>query len=236
MLLRHILTTQVSASLKRPVTVGDIRFNPYRLKLSLDRLHIGDRDGVKPFVDLGRLRVKVSWTSLWRLAPVVKELEVDRPAVHVVRTGPQAFSILPICWRASRRLRPRRRASQRALRCRISSCTTATCASTTRCSASSIRWHRSNSTFRSSRTCQPIPTYLRAAAAAHDRRRQSVQAGRAGVAVQRGARVGGGAQAGPFQPSAVCRVRAGEAAGQVAGAVPCRLSCRSISHRRRRLR
>jgi uncharacterized protein involved in outer membrane biogenesis len=92
MLLRHILTTQVAASLKRPVTVGDIKFNPFRLRLELDRLHIADRDPAKPFVDLGHLRVKVSWTSLFRLAPVIKELEVDRPALHVVRTGQQQFN------------------------------------------------------------------------------------------------------------------------------------------------
>lgn len=92
MLLRHILTTQVSASLKRPVTVGKIAFNPYRLKLEIDRLHIADTDGTKPFVDLDRLRVKVSWTSLYRLAPVIKEFKVDRPAVHIVRTGQQQFN------------------------------------------------------------------------------------------------------------------------------------------------
>src|SRR6202165_3541577 len=67
MLLRHILTTQVATALKRPVTVGEIKFNPFRLRLELDRLHIADRGGARPFVDLGHLRVKVSWTSLFRL-------------------------------------------------------------------------------------------------------------------------------------------------------------------------
>src|ERR1700730_13318321 len=92
MLLRHILTTQVATSLKRPVTIGKIAFNPYRLRLDLDQLHIADRDPQKPFVDLGHLRVKVSWTSLFRLAPIVKELTLDRPAVHLVRTGDQQFN------------------------------------------------------------------------------------------------------------------------------------------------
>ena len=92
MLLRHILTTSVSASLNRRVTVGKIAFNPYRLRLDLDQLHITDRDPAKPFVDLGHLRVKVSWTSLYRLGPVIKELEINRPAVHVVRTGEQQFN------------------------------------------------------------------------------------------------------------------------------------------------
>ncbi len=92
MVLRHILTANVAASLNRPVTVGKIAFNPYRLRLDLDHLHIADRDPAKPFVDLGHLRVKVSWTSLFRLAPVVKELEVNRPAIHIVRTGNQQFN------------------------------------------------------------------------------------------------------------------------------------------------
>ena len=92
MLLRHILTTQVAASLNRPVTVGDIAFNPYRLRLDLDQLHIADRDRSKPFVDIGHLRLKISWTSLFRLAPVVKELSIDRPAIHIVRTAEQQFN------------------------------------------------------------------------------------------------------------------------------------------------
>jgi len=92
MLLRHVLTTQVATSINRPVTVGKIAFNPYRLRLDLDQLHIADRDPSKPFVDLGHLCVKVSWTSLFRLAPVVKELTVDRPAFHIVRTGDQQFN------------------------------------------------------------------------------------------------------------------------------------------------
>src|ERR1700730_12313283 len=92
MLLRHILTTQVASALKRPVTVGEINFNPYRLRFVLDRLHIADRDPAKPFVDLGHLSVKVSWTSLFRLAAVIHELEVHRPALHVLLTGQQQFN------------------------------------------------------------------------------------------------------------------------------------------------
>jgi uncharacterized protein involved in outer membrane biogenesis len=92
MVLRHVLTTSVAASLNRPITVGKIAFNPYRLRLDVEELHIADRDPAKPFVDLGHLRVKISWTSLFRLAPVVKELEVTRPAIHIVRTGNQQFN------------------------------------------------------------------------------------------------------------------------------------------------
>src|SRR5216683_696729 len=92
LLLRHIATGQLATALHRPVSVGKIRFNPYRLKLDLDQLHIGERDSPHPFVDIGHIHVKVSWTSLFRLAPVVHEVTIERPAIHVVRIAEQRFS------------------------------------------------------------------------------------------------------------------------------------------------
>src|ERR1700684_3432218 len=91
--LRHVLTGSVAGSIHRQVGVGKIRFNLYRLKLDLDQLHVGERDDPqKPFVDLGHLTVKVSWTSLFRLAPVVGEVVIDKPAIHVVRESQQKFN------------------------------------------------------------------------------------------------------------------------------------------------
>ncbi len=92
-ILRHVLTGSVATSIHRQVSVGKIRFNLYRLKLDLDQLHVGERDDPqKPFVDLGHLTVKVSWTSLFRLAPVVGEVVIDKPAIHVVRESQQKFN------------------------------------------------------------------------------------------------------------------------------------------------
>jgi hypothetical protein len=93
LVLRHVLTGSVASSIHRDVSVGKIRFNLYRLKLDLDQLHVGERDNPqKPFVDLGHLTVKVSWTSLFRFAPVIGEVIVDKPVIHVVRKSPQEFN------------------------------------------------------------------------------------------------------------------------------------------------
>jgi len=92
MLVRHIVTGQVAISLHRPVTVGKIGFNPYTLRLDVDQLHIGDRDGQKPFVDLGHLAIKVSWSSIFRIAPVIGVFEIDRPEIHLVRSAEQTFN------------------------------------------------------------------------------------------------------------------------------------------------
>jgi Domain of Unknown Function (DUF748) len=90
--LRHVLTTQVAAALKRPVTVGKIRFDPYRLRLEIDKLHVSGREGGAPLADIGHIHVKASWMSLLHLAAVVSELTIDKPVVHIVRTAPQTFN------------------------------------------------------------------------------------------------------------------------------------------------
>ena len=91
-LLRHVLIGPVAGSIHRPVSVGKIRFNLYALRLDVDQLHVGERDSPKPFVDIGHLRVKVSWTSIFRFAPVVGEVVVERPAIHIVRESQQRFN------------------------------------------------------------------------------------------------------------------------------------------------
>ncbi len=91
-LLRHIIKGPVANSLNRHITVRRIYFNPYTLRLGVNRLRIAERGGPQPFVDIGRLRVKASWMSLLRLAPVVGEVRVGRPAVHLVRTAENRFN------------------------------------------------------------------------------------------------------------------------------------------------
>ena len=89
---QYVVAGRLAASLHRPVSMKRVRFNPYRLRLSIKNLHIGDRAASDPFVDIGHILVKVSWTSLFRLAPVVGEVAVDRPAIHIVRTAEQRFN------------------------------------------------------------------------------------------------------------------------------------------------
>ena len=80
LLLRHVLTGRVAAAWDRPVRVAGIRFNPYTLTVDLDRLQVGERGTPQPFIDISHLRIRVSWVSPFRLALVVKELDIERPA------------------------------------------------------------------------------------------------------------------------------------------------------------
>jgi hypothetical protein len=91
-LVRHIAQTQLSAQLDRPASIGRIAFNPYTLRLEADRIHIGERGGQGDFVDIARLVVKPSWASLLHAAPIVDELRVDSPRIHLIRYDAQRFN------------------------------------------------------------------------------------------------------------------------------------------------
>lgn len=93
MLVRHLVAPRLAASLGRPLSVGRIAFNPYTLRLEIDRLHLAERGGAAPpFVDIGRLRLKLSWSSLVRLAPVIGQVRIDHPAIHIVRSAANRFN------------------------------------------------------------------------------------------------------------------------------------------------
>ena len=70
-ILRAQIQKQASAALGRQVTVGHVRFDPYTLRLQLDRLAVAGRAGDPPFVSVDRAVVNASWTSLFRMAPIL---------------------------------------------------------------------------------------------------------------------------------------------------------------------
>lgn len=91
-LIRHVAEQQLSKQLDRPATIGRIALNPYTLRFEADNVHIGERGGAGDFVDISRLIVKPSWSSLFRGAPIVDELQLDSPRFHIVRYDAQHFN------------------------------------------------------------------------------------------------------------------------------------------------
>ncbi|WP_031362293.1 DUF748 domain-containing protein [Caballeronia sordidicola] len=98
-LIRHIAEQQLSAQLDRPASIERIALNPYTLSFEADRVHIGEAPanlgaGAKSgdFVDIERLIVDPSWSSLFRFAPIINELKIDSPRFHIVRLDAQRFN------------------------------------------------------------------------------------------------------------------------------------------------
>ncbi len=92
-LIRSQLQSRLSQTLQRPVTVQRVHLNPFTLRLALDDLHIGDRDRHSRFVDVDHLVINASWSSLFRFAPILDQLQLDRPRILLSRDGPRHFNI-----------------------------------------------------------------------------------------------------------------------------------------------
>ncbi|MBV8134778.1 MAG: DUF748 domain-containing protein [Deltaproteobacteria bacterium] len=92
LLLEHMAQGTAAAILHRRVTVGMIRFNPYTLQLSADTLRVSERDSDEDFATVGQIRLKASWSSLYRLAPIIQELTIYAPAVNIVRYHSHKFN------------------------------------------------------------------------------------------------------------------------------------------------
>ncbi|QCP54632.1 DUF748 domain-containing protein [Trinickia violacea] len=105
-LIRHIAEQQLSKQLDRPASIGRIALNPYTLNLEADRIHVGERSGVGDFVDISRLVVQASWSSLFRLAPIVNEIKIDSPRIHLVRYDAQRFNFTDLIEKFSTPSKP----------------------------------------------------------------------------------------------------------------------------------
>ncbi|AYZ00122.1 DUF748 domain-containing protein [Burkholderia multivorans] len=91
-LIRHLAEQQLSQQLGRPATIRRIALNPYTLNLEADSIHLGERGGQGDFIDIAKLVVRPSWTSLFRGAPIVNEIRLDSPRFHIVRYDAQRFN------------------------------------------------------------------------------------------------------------------------------------------------
>lgn len=105
-LIRHIAEQQLSRQLDRPATIARIALNPYTLRLEADGVHIGERGGQGPFVDIGKLTVRPAWSSLLRGAPIVDEVRIDAPRFHVVRYDAQRFNFTDLIEKFSKPSQP----------------------------------------------------------------------------------------------------------------------------------
>jgi hypothetical protein len=98
-IIRAQLQKHASAALGRQVSVGHVRFDPYTLRLQLDRLQVAGHAGKPPFVSVDQAVINATWTSLFRLAPVLDALELQHPQIRIARTAPGQFNFSDILTR-----------------------------------------------------------------------------------------------------------------------------------------
>jgi len=82
-IVRDQLITRLSAALDRPVTLTEVRLNPYALSATFTGFAVTERDG-RTIVAFDELYANLSVTSLLHWAWVLSEIHLARPQVHLV--------------------------------------------------------------------------------------------------------------------------------------------------------
>src|SRR3954468_9807983 len=84
-LLRNKLTSELSKQLHREVSIEQVQINPYTMTAMIRGLVVKERQGTTTAVSFAELFANLELESLFRLAPVLKELRLVKPYVHLVR-------------------------------------------------------------------------------------------------------------------------------------------------------
>ncbi|WP_341675780.1 DUF748 domain-containing protein [Niveibacterium sp. SC-1] len=98
-LVRGIAERQLGAFLQRPVHIAAIHINPLRLAASVEGVKVEGLKGDPPLLQFDRLLVNLESSSLFRRALVLSQLRLEKPRIHVARTGPNAYTISDILAR-----------------------------------------------------------------------------------------------------------------------------------------
>lgn len=84
-LLRSKLAGLLSEKLHREVSIEQIRINPYAMTLTVRGFLMKERQSTATAVSFDELYVNLQLSSLFRLAPVIKELRLVKPYINLVR-------------------------------------------------------------------------------------------------------------------------------------------------------
>lgn len=82
---KRVAVSQLSKQLGRKVAIDKVKVNPFALSLAVEGFTIFEPDGATPFVGFRRLYVNAQLSSVFRLAPVVKQVSLESLRVNVVR-------------------------------------------------------------------------------------------------------------------------------------------------------
>lgn len=99
MIVRSQLEKQVGTATGRSCSVDDVSINPLNWSVKVRGVRVAEKDARVTFVSFSSLGFRISPASIVRLAPVVNDLTLRSPYLHIVRTGPNRYNFTDIIER-----------------------------------------------------------------------------------------------------------------------------------------
>ena len=91
-IVKSVAQDQLGKVLHRPVTIENIRINPYALSITLEKFAIKEKDGNETFAGFDSLYLNLESLSLIRLGPVFGELRLVNPKIRVARLADKRYN------------------------------------------------------------------------------------------------------------------------------------------------
>src|SRR5215510_5358766 len=91
-LLKNKVAAELSTKLHRPISIEQIRFNPFTMSLTVRGFLMKERQGSATAVSFDELYANLELRSLFRWAPVLKEIRLVKPYFNVVRNEDRTYN------------------------------------------------------------------------------------------------------------------------------------------------
>ncbi|UCE72023.1 MAG: DUF748 domain-containing protein, partial [Nitrospiraceae bacterium] len=83
--MKMVMSTKLSETLNRHVTIEDIDLNPYTLSINITGFTVRDQDDKKIFASVGEFYSNLQVASLFKGGIILKELRIEQPYVNIDR-------------------------------------------------------------------------------------------------------------------------------------------------------
>jgi flagellar motor protein MotB len=93
---RKIGMEKLTALLGRTVTIDSVQFNPFTLDAVINNFEIKEADDRTTFISFKKLYVDTRLSSVVKGAPIIGEVRLEKPHIHLVRTKGNTFNFSPL--------------------------------------------------------------------------------------------------------------------------------------------
>jgi len=97
--IKKLAMEKLSEQLGRRVIIESVSLNPYTLSTTVKGFEIKEDDGSAAFVSFGSLFVELKMISVFKGLPVIREIKLEKPHVHFVRTKNNRYNFSDIMER-----------------------------------------------------------------------------------------------------------------------------------------
>lgn len=91
-ILQKVSVDKLTQTLARQVSISKIKFNPYSLFLTIEKLNINEKNSDKHFFSINNIMVNLQTSSIFRLGPVIREVKIDGLFLNATRYKDQTYN------------------------------------------------------------------------------------------------------------------------------------------------